>query len=140
MDSFLKKPDHLSKGHLHLKNKNHNDNPSVTFNYFDDPQDLQRCVEGLKFIGSVIESKSFSAFRYDYVSLHLLLNITENAPVNFLPRHTNVTTSLEQFCKDIVMTICHYHGGCQLRRVVDSDYRLLGVDGSTFHAFPRANP
>ncbi|KAI3453646.1 hypothetical protein Pfo_010309 [Paulownia fortunei] len=136
----------MSTGHLELKNKNPNDNPSVTFNYFKDPQDLQRCVDGLKVVETVIESKAFSQFRYDYLSLPILLNMTANAPVNLLPRHANVSTSLEQFCKDTVMTIWHYHGGCQVGSVIDSDHRVLGVDalrvidGSTFNYSPGTNP
>ncbi|GFQ04310.1 protein hothead, partial [Phtheirospermum japonicum] len=110
----------ISTGHLELRNKNPNDNPSVTFNYFKDPEDLAR--------------------------FPLLLNMTASAPVNLLPRHANVSTSLEQFCKDTVMTIWHYHGGCQVGRVVDSDYHVLGVDalrvidGSTFNYSPGTNP
>lgn len=136
----------ISTGHLELITKNPNDNPSVTFNYFRDPQDLARCVDGLRTIESVIESKPFSQFKYDYLSLPALLNMTANAPVNLLPRHTNASTSLEQFCRDTVMTIWHYHGGCQVGRVVDSDYRVLGVDalrvidGSTFNYSPGTNP
>ncbi|CAI9771760.1 unnamed protein product [Fraxinus pennsylvanica] len=136
----------ISTGNLLLRNKNPNDNPSVTFNYFKEPQDLQRCVDGLKIIENVIESKSFSQFRYDYLSLPVLLNMTANAPVNLLPKHANVSISLEQFCKDTVMTIWHYHGGCQVGRVVDTDYRVLGVDalrvidGSTFNYSPGTNP
>ncbi|KAG8382306.1 hypothetical protein BUALT_Bualt05G0063100 [Buddleja alternifolia] len=136
----------ISTGHLQLKNKNPNDNPLVTFNYFKDPQDLQRCVNGLKVIENVIESKAFSQFKYDNLSLPNLLNMTAKAPVNMLPRHGNASTSLEQFCKDTVMTIWHYHGGCQVGRVVDNNYRVLGVDalrvvdGSTFYYSPGTNP
>lgn len=136
----------VSTGHLELRNKNPNDNPIVTFNYFKNPQDLQRCVDGLKVIENVIESKAFSNFRYDYLSIPLLLNMTANAPVNMLPRHANVSTSLEEFCQDTVMTIWHYHGGCQVGRVVDTDYKVLGVDalrvidGSTFNYSPGTNP
>ncbi|KAL3619340.1 hypothetical protein CASFOL_036910 [Castilleja foliolosa] len=136
----------ISTGHLELRNKNPNDNPSVTFNYFNEPEDLARCVDGLKIIEAVVESKPFTPFRYDYLSLPLLLNLTASAPINLLPRHANASTSLEQFCKDTVMTIWHYHGGCQVGRVVDSDYRVLGVDalrvidGSTFNYSPGTNP
>ncbi|XP_073133071.1 protein HOTHEAD-like [Henckelia pumila] len=136
----------ISTGHLELRNNNPNDNPIVTFNYFKHPRDLQRCVDGLKVIETVIESKAFSQFRYNSLSLPTLLNMTANAPVNMLPKHTNVSTSLEQFCKDTVMTIWHYHGGCQVGRVVDSEYRVLGVDalrvidGSTFNYSPGTNP
>ncbi|KAJ6672028.1 hypothetical protein OIU85_013382 [Salix viminalis] len=54
--------------------------------------------------------------------------------------------SLEQFCTDTVMTIWHYHGGCQVGKVVDNDYKVLGVDklrvidGSTFIDSPGTNP
>lgn len=136
----------LSHGHLELINTNPNDNPSVTFNYFQHPLDLQRCVDGLRIIEKVIQSTPFTPFKYDYLSLPLLLNMSASAPNNFLPHHANVSTSLEQFCRDTVMTIWHYHGGCQLGRVVDSDYRVLGidglrvVDGSTFHDSPGTNP
>ncbi|CAL9009297.1 unnamed protein product [Prunus brigantina] len=40
----------------------------------------------------------------------------------------------------------HYHGGCQVGRVVDKGYRVLGIDslrvidGSTFYHTPGANP
>ncbi|KAK6158124.1 hypothetical protein DH2020_005438 [Rehmannia glutinosa] len=136
----------ISTGHLALKTKSPHDNPTVTFNYFKDPQDLARCVHGLKVIETVIESKAFSPFRYDYLSLPILLNMTASTPVNLLPKHANVSTSLEQFCKDTVMTIWHYHGGCQVGRVVDADYRVVGVDGlrvvdgSTFIYSPGTNP
>ncbi|KAL0429900.1 UNVERIFIED_CONTAM: protein HOTHEAD [Sesamum radiatum] len=68
------------------------------------------------------------------------------ANVNLIPKHTNDTKSLEQFCKDTVITIWHYHGGCHVGKVVGPDYRVLGVerlrvvDGSTFYDSPGTNP
>ncbi|EMS47461.1 Protein HOTHEAD [Triticum urartu] len=103
-----------STGHLELRNLNPDDNPAVTFNYFSHPEDLRRCVEGLTLIERVIQSKSFENFTYPYFSMEELLNITAEFPVNLLPRHDNDSKSLEQFCKDTVMTIWHYHGGCQV--------------------------
>ncbi|OIT34073.1 protein hothead [Nicotiana attenuata] len=136
----------LSTGHLELRTRNPNDNPNVTFNYFKHPEDLRRCVHGIKVIERVIESKSFTKFRFNSLSFPALLNLTASAPVNLLPRHNNVSESLEQFCKGTVMTIWHYHGGCQVGKVVDQDYKVLGVDalrvigGSTFNYSPGANP
>ncbi|XVF51568.1 hypothetical protein PTKIN_Ptkin04bG0195000 [Pterospermum kingtungense] len=136
----------ISTGHLELRTVNPNDNPSVTFNYFKDPQDLQRCVQGIQTIEKIIESKPFSKFRYNNMSVPLLLNMTANAPVNLLPKHYNPSLPLEEFCRDTVMTIWHYHGGCQVGRVVDLDYKVLGVDalrvidGSTFNYSPGTNP
>ncbi|KAB1217166.1 Protein HOTHEAD [Morella rubra] len=136
----------VSTGHLELRNRNPNDNPSVTFNYFKEPLDLERCVQGIRAIEKVIDSKPFSRFRFDNLNVTQLLNMTASSPVNLLPKHDNTSRSLEQFCKDTVMTIWHYHGGCQVGRVVDHDYKVLGVDalrvidGSTFNYSPGTNP
>ncbi|GLT54958.1 hypothetical protein SLA2020_281160 [Shorea laevis] len=136
----------VSTGHLELRTRNPNDNPSVTFNYFKDPQDLQRCVQGINVIEQIIESNAFSKFRFDNLTVPTLLNMTAGSPINLLPKHANTSTSLEQFCKDTVMTIWHYHGGCHVGRVVDNDHRVLGVDalrvidGSTFNYSPGTNP
>ncbi|XP_031284179.1 protein HOTHEAD-like [Pistacia vera] len=136
----------VSTGHLELRNRNPNENPSVTFNYFKEPQDLSRCVQGIQTIEKIIDSKAFSKFRYNFMSLPTLLNMTASGPINLLPKHSNASTSLEQYCKDTVMTIWHYHGGCQVGQVVDQDYKVLGVDalrvidGSTFNYSPGTNP
>ncbi|KAK9293169.1 hypothetical protein L1049_021157 [Liquidambar formosana] len=136
----------LSTGHLELRNTNPDDNPYVTFNYFKEPEDLQRCVQGMRTILQVINSKAFSNFRYEDIPVQVLINGMLSSPVNLRPRHVNATVSLEQFCIDTVMTIWHYHGGCQVGRVVDWDYKVLGVDalrvidGSTFNNSPGTNP
>ncbi|CAA6656286.1 unnamed protein product [Spirodela intermedia] len=136
----------LSTGTLKLRSLDPEDNPSVTFNYFDHPQDLRRCVEGLRTIERVIESRAFSRFRYSYLQVGALLNMTAGFPVNFRPRHENDSTSLEQYCRDTVLTIWHYHGGANAGRVVDGNYRVIGVDalrvidGSTFNHSPGTNP
>lgn len=137
----------ISTGHLELRTRDPHDNPSVTFNYFKEPEDLQRCVHGMSIIERVIESRPFSNFRYSHLSVPQLLNMTASSPINLLPRHGfNSSMSLEQFCKDTVMTIWHYHGGCQVGSVVDRNYKVLGVDalrvidGSTFNVSPGTNP
>ncbi|CBI31861.3 unnamed protein product, partial [Vitis vinifera] len=68
------------------------------------------------------------------------------SPVNLRPRHVGASIFLEQFCIDTVMTIWHYHGGCHVGRVVEPDYKVIGVDGlriidgSTFNHSPGTNP
>ncbi|PRQ60013.1 putative glucose-methanol-choline oxidoreductase, FAD/NAD(P)-binding domain-containing protein [Rosa chinensis] len=95
---------------------------------------------------SVVNSKSFSKFRYKSMPIEALINLMLTLPINNRRRHANASFSLEQFCIDTVMTIWHYHGGCQVGRVVDKEYRVLGVDslrvvdGSTFHSTPGTNP
>ncbi|XP_057850950.2 protein HOTHEAD isoform X2 [Cryptomeria japonica] len=136
----------LSSGQLRLRTTKVEDNPSVTFNYFQNPLDLQRCVAGMQIIENLVKSPKFINFTYSSNTMEQLLNFTTTWPINVLPKHKNDNSSLQQFCKDTVMTIWHYHGGCQVGRVVDQNYRVFGVDalrvidGSTFNASPGTNP
>ena len=135
-----------SRGHLKLRTTNPSDNPSVTFNYFKDPEDLRMCVEGMKTIIDVINSRALSKFRYPAMTVQALIDLMLHLPVNLRPKHASAKFSLEQYCIDTVMTIWHYHGGCQVGKVVDHNYKVIGVDslrvidGSTFLASPGTNP
>jgi choline dehydrogenase len=136
----------LSTGHLDLRSTNPDDNPAVTFNYFKEPEDLERCVQGMNTVIDVINSDAFSKFRYGSMPVQALINLMVSLLVNLRRRHATAATSLEQFCLDTVMTIWHYHGGCQVGSVVDHDYKVVGVDalrvidGSTFLGSPGTNP
>ncbi|KAH0889156.1 hypothetical protein HID58_051585 [Brassica napus] len=136
----------VSRGHLELRNTNPNDNPSVRFNYYQEPEDLRKCVEGITTIIKVVNSNAFSKFKYPDATIHGLLNLILSIPTNLRPRHVTSAFDLRQFCIDTVMTIWHYHGGCQVGRVVDKNYKVLGIDGlrvidgSTFLKSPGTNP
>ncbi|KAG9455624.1 hypothetical protein H6P81_000132 [Aristolochia fimbriata] len=137
----------LSTGHLSLSSTNADDNPSVTFNYFSHPEDLRRCVSGIQTMKKIAETKPVKALMEDdEYTISTLLNMSVKANVNFIPKHTNDIQSLEQYCRDTVITIWHYHGGCHVGKVVDRDYRVLGVnnlrvvDGSVFVETPGTNP
>ncbi|XP_028122357.1 protein HOTHEAD-like [Camellia sinensis] len=137
----------ISTGQLSLINTNVNDNPSVTFNYFSHPYDLQRCVGGIRIVEKLVRAKHFTNFtQCNKQTLEKLLNMSVEANVNLIPKHTNDTESLQQFCKDTVTTIWHYHGGCHIGKVVSANYKVLGVhrlrviDGSTFSKSPGTNP
>ncbi|XP_076943888.1 protein HOTHEAD-like [Bidens hawaiensis] len=136
-----------SKGELKLINTNADDNPSVMFNYFSHPEDIQGCVNGIRMMEKLVRSKPFLDFtQCDSKTVDKLLNMSVTANVNLLPRHTNDTESLEQFCRDTVITIWHYHGGCHVGQVVNKDYEVMGVhrlrviDGSTLDESPGTNP
>ncbi|KAL8252494.1 hypothetical protein R6Q59_036187 [Mikania micrantha] len=136
-----------SKGELKLINTNADDNPSITFNYFSHVDDLKACVNGIRIVEKLVRSKSFLNFtQCDNKTVDKLLNMSVTANVNLIPRHTNDTQSLEQFCRDTVITIWHYHGGCHVGQVVNTDYEVMGVhrlrviDGSTFDKSPGTNP
>ncbi|KAK4747064.1 hypothetical protein SAY87_026101 [Trapa incisa] len=138
----------LSTGDLRLNTTNPSDNPLVTFNYFSHPQDLKRCVDGVRLAMRVAQSKYFRELStVSEETREELLNISVKASVNLIPRNPNDTESLEQFCRDTVITIWHYHGGCHVGKVVDPvERKVLGVerlrvvDGSTFSESPGTNP
>ncbi|KAJ3683349.1 hypothetical protein LUZ60_013576 [Juncus effusus] len=142
----------LSSGHLNLQNTDAGYNPNVTFNYFSHPHDLKRCVYGIRTAEKLVQTNHFANFSIDnYVTekgnvMERILNMSVKANVNLIPKHTNDTASLEQYCKDTVLTIWHYHGGCHVGRVVDKDYKVIGVtrlrivDGSVFPSSPGTNP
>ena len=44
------------------------------------------------------------------------------ANVNLIPKHTNDVQSLQQFYKDTVIIMWHFHGGCNVGKVVEPDY------------------
>ncbi|KAF5771318.1 putative glucose-methanol-choline oxidoreductase, FAD/NAD(P)-binding domain superfamily [Helianthus annuus] len=136
----------LSSGNLALVTTNPDENPKVTFNYFKEPGDLQTCVAGLETIVKVLESEPLSKFRDPLLSVQDLFALVVALPLNLRPRHLNAPFDLEQYCKDTVMTIWHYHGGCQVDRVIDHNYKVIGIsslrviDSSTFLNSPGTNP
>ncbi|PWZ08139.1 Protein HOTHEAD [Zea mays] len=141
----------LSTGHIELRSADAHANPAVTFNYFRDPRDVERCARGIEAMERVVRSRAFSRFTY---ANHSAMDAafrraaagTAYFPVNLLPRHPRDTRPLQQYCRDTVMTIWHYHGGCHVGGVVDRDYRVIGVQGlrvvdsSTFRYSPGTNP
>ncbi|KAI3775111.1 hypothetical protein L1987_49679 [Smallanthus sonchifolius] len=136
-----------SKGQLVLNNTNADDNPIVTFNYFSHPRDLRQCVRGIRIVKKLVRSKPFLNFtKCNKQTVDKLLNMSVTANINMIPRHANDAKSLKRFCKDTVISIWHYHGGCHVGRVVNTDYKVIGVhrlrviDGSTFHESPGTNP
>ncbi|KAL8148205.1 hypothetical protein AgCh_005529 [Apium graveolens] len=117
-----------SSGHLELVTLDAKDNPRVTFNYFKEPEDLEKCVKGMEIVIKVAKSRALARYRYPLVPAQALMTTMLALPINLRPRHLVSSVSLEQYCKDTVMSIWHYHGGCQVDKVVDRDYKVLGID------------
>ncbi|XP_021890533.1 protein HOTHEAD-like isoform X2 [Carica papaya] len=120
-----------SKGMLKLQNTDPRKNPLVKFNYLTKEKDVDECVNMVRALEHVAMSESVSLF------------------LGIQPQDKNLTRSedeLRQFCKKNVRTYYHFHGGCVVGRVVDQDYRVLGVeglrvvDGSTLLESPGTNP
>ncbi|XP_074574047.1 protein HOTHEAD-like [Curcuma longa] len=136
----------LSRGYLRLKNLDPEDNPSVTYNYFTEPEDLRTCVEALQTVMRVIDTQALSEFRYPNQTVEYLQVLTASLVVNNRTRSAQDATSLEQYCRDLAQTLYHFHGGCEVGKVVDHEYRVIGVNGlrvidaSTFSFSPGTNP
>ncbi|KAJ6908954.1 LOW QUALITY PROTEIN: (R)-mandelonitrile lyase-like [Populus alba x Populus x berolinensis] len=130
----------LSTGSLRLASTDVRENPIVRFNYFSNPVDVERCVNGTRKIGDVLGVHGglhvpgwFGARNFRYVGPALPVDLSD-------------FTQMAEFCRRTVSTIWHYHGGCVVGKVVDRDYHLIGVgalrvvDGSTLTVSPGTNP
>ncbi|GLT66257.1 hypothetical protein SLA2020_386310 [Shorea laevis] len=119
-----------SKGKLKLNNTDPRRNPSVTFNYLAEEEDLEQCVNMVQLLRQVAGSESITVFLGNHSQSNL--NSSSN--------------QLRQFCKQNLRTFYHNHGGCAVGSVVDHEYRVSGVkglrviDGSTFTESPGTNP
>ncbi|XP_015577173.2 (R)-mandelonitrile lyase-like [Ricinus communis] len=132
----------LSTGSLRLASTDVRVNPIVRFNYFSHPLDVEKCVNGTRKIGDVLRSRSMEDFRFhEWFGAR---NFRFVGPA--LPIDQSDFLQMADFCHRTVSTIWHYHGGCVVGKVVDRDYRVLGVgslrvvDGSTFTVSPGTNP
>jgi (R)-mandelonitrile lyase len=129
----------LSAGSLRLASTDVRVNPIVRFNYFSNPGDVERCVNGTREIGDVLRSRSmedlkfrewFGGRDFRYVG----------------PVDQSNDRLMGEFCRRTVITIWHYHGGCLVGKVVDRNFRVIGidallvVDGSIFTVSPGTNP
>ncbi|XP_059075281.1 (R)-mandelonitrile lyase-like [Cryptomeria japonica] len=133
----------LSRGSLSLISKDPRENPSVRYNYYSNPQDLQKCVQGVKVIAGICETNSMKNFAYnDKSSGTSGLRFTGPS----LPKNKSDEVALGKFCMENINTMWHFHGGCDIGSVIDKRYRLKGVDalrvvdGSTFRDGPGTNP
>ncbi|KAH9302553.1 hypothetical protein KI387_014136, partial [Taxus chinensis] len=132
-----------SRGNLSLLSRDPRDNPSVRYNYYSDPQDLQKCVQGLKVIANLCGTASMMNFAYNGKSSGTGGLRYIGPP---LPNDKSNDAAMGKFCRDNLNTMWHFHGGCHIGSVVDKRYRVKGidglrvVDGSTFKDGPGTNP
>ncbi|KAH7659754.1 mandelonitrile lyase protein [Dioscorea alata] len=142
-----KAPGPKSFGSLRLASLDSRDNPVVRFNYFSNPDDLAACVTGTRKVAQVLAGRSMDEFR---VPPGWFGNGRERRDFRFigseLPENMDDDASVKDFCRRTVATIWHYHGGCLVGKVVDQNYKVIGVgslrviDGSTFSVSPGTNP
>ncbi|KAF5787888.1 putative (R)-mandelonitrile lyase [Helianthus annuus] len=131
----------LSAGSLRLASTEITTNPAVSFNYFSNPVDLERCVNGTRKIADLLRTRAMSGFRFWNWPRGEFRFVGARLPVN-----QSSDEEMGEFCRRTVNTIWHYHGGCVVEKVVDSELRVIGVgslrviDGSVFSISPGTNP
>ncbi|KAG8075084.1 hypothetical protein GUJ93_ZPchr0006g43897 [Zizania palustris] len=146
-----KVPGPLSEGSLWLTSTNPLESPAVRFNYLSRPEDLARCVMGMRRVAKVLESRTMDAFRVAGGSSSQGRRGPARREFRIvgaaLPADWSTNdTAVGYFCQQTVATLWHYHGGCVAGSVVDRDFRVFGVrslrvvDGSTFSETPGTNP
>ncbi|KAK1290894.1 (R)-mandelonitrile lyase-like [Acorus calamus] len=120
----------LSVGSLRLDPMDPMSGPRVRFNYFSSSTDLARCVAGVRKVGEVLLlGRSMDEFKFENWPME------RGGPKDFryvgpaLPGNMSDDGVVEEFCRSTKSTIWHYHGGCVAGRVVDGEYRVMGVDG-----------
>ncbi|KAL3528521.1 hypothetical protein ACH5RR_007843 [Cinchona calisaya] len=132
----------LSSGSLRLASTDVRVNPIVRFNYFSNPVDVERCVNGTRKIADVLRSRSMEDFRsYQWLGDRDFRYIGPALPVD-----VSNDRLMGEFCRQTVNTIWHYHGGCLVGKVVNKNFRVIGiealrvVDSSIFTISPGTNP
>ncbi|KAK7293969.1 hypothetical protein RJT34_16852 [Clitoria ternatea] len=132
----------ISSGFLRLASMDVRVNPVVRFNYFNNRVDVERCVNGTRKIGEVLGSRALNDFKFrNWLGEREFIFV--GPP---LPPDQRDYSRMAEFCRRTVSTIWHYHGGCVVGRVVDSNLKVIGVsslrivDGSVFGVSPGTNP
>ncbi|PIN11783.1 Glucose dehydrogenase/choline dehydrogenase/mandelonitrile lyase (GMC oxidoreductase family) [Handroanthus impetiginosus] len=132
----------LSAGSLRLASTDIRVNPIVRFNYFSNSNDLERCINGTRKIADVLKTRAMREFQFQ--QLFGARDFRYVGPA--LPVDTSNDAQMGDFCRRTVSTIWHCHGGCLTGKVVDSNLKVMGidglrvVDGSTFTVSPGTNP
>lgn len=108
----------FSRGRVAIKDKNPASDPSVRFNYLQDPRDVQELVEGVRRALDVVHAPAFDPFRAD-------LRLPDKRDAS--------DAELETFVRQTCGTDYHPCGTAKMGSgsdaVVDAELRVHGVDG-----------
>ncbi|XP_038890837.1 (R)-mandelonitrile lyase 1-like [Benincasa hispida] len=117
-------------------------NPIVRFNYLSHPDDLERCVEGVRKVGELVNTQVMERIKTRDLEGKMGFKFLGTS----LPENMSDYCLVGEFCRKTVTTFWHYHGGCLVGKVVDGNYKVIGiknlrvVDGSIFSLSPGTNP
>ncbi|KAH9292515.1 hypothetical protein KI387_042299, partial [Taxus chinensis] len=132
----------LSRGELRLRSTDPLDSPSVRFNYYSEPSDLEECITGVRVMSNLSMTHSIQEFSF--------IDNENSSTLRFvgpmLPQDQSQDEAFADFCRDTLRTIWHFHGGCQVDLVVNKRYEVEGVkslrvvDNSIYKDSPGTNP
>lgn len=133
----------LSIGYLSLNHPNDvTITPKVRFNYYSNSEDLVQCAHAVHTIGKMLRTTEMEPHKFS--------NLNDEKNFKFvghsLPQDLSNEESVEIFCRETLTTFYHFHGGCLMNKVVDSELKVLGikalrvVDSSVFSDSPGTNP
>ncbi|XP_024530422.1 protein HOTHEAD [Selaginella moellendorffii] len=115
-------------------------NPVITFNYYNNSDDLATCIGGLNIMEKFLLSKTMTPFVSGMQAMPS--GNVLGLPIRKFTSQEVINATLSAYCKVNVGTMWHYHGSCRVGQVVDSQYKVLGaerlriVDGSVFDFCP----
>lgn len=133
----------LSTGFLSLKSPNDiTVTPEVRFNYYSNSEDLVQCGNAVHTIEKMLRTREMELYKFSNCDGGKYFKYVGHS----LPENPSNKESIETFCRETLTTFYHYHGGCLVNKVVDSDLNVIGinglrvVDGSVFSSSPGTNP
>jgi choline dehydrogenase len=119
-----------SRGTVTLASSEPSVKPRIRHNYYSEPGDMDTAIAGLRIGLEIARQKA-------------LMPYTEKP---FAVPESASDTDLRRFARQQTQTLFHPAGTCAMGTVVDTDLRVLGVDGlrivdaSVMPVLPRGNP
>ncbi|XP_076954923.1 sinalpyl alcohol oxidase Nec3-like [Bidens hawaiensis] len=116
----------LSVGSLSLKSVNDvTVNPKVRFNYFSKKEDLVQCANAVHAIDKLLRTPTMDLYKFsnkDGSQYFKLVGVP-------LPGNLSDEDSVYTYCRKTLRTFWHFNGGCLVDKVVDTDLKVVGING-----------
>ncbi|KAJ9551011.1 hypothetical protein OSB04_015056 [Centaurea solstitialis] len=116
--------------------------PKVSFNYYSSSSDLRQCGNAVNVFDKMLRTQAMEQYKFrnrDGGKYFQFIGFS-------LPENPSNEESVETFCRNTLRTYWHFHGGCLVNKVVDGDFKVIGInglrvlDGSVFSDSPGTNP
>lgn len=125
-----------SRGHVHCQSNKISDHPSIQYNYLEEQQDVEDWRKVIRLTREILTQEAFTEFRGDEIQPGV--NISSDMEIDDWVRE-NAETAYHPSCT------CKMGSSDDVNAVVDSDCKVIGVDGlrvvdsSIFPSIPNGN-